>query len=704
MRTHRPILLALSLAMPLTSAAVEPQSLEDVVVLATRHDTTVYDVPAAVDRITRRDIVDDRPTVNLSESLGAIPGILALNRQNYAQDLAISIRGFGARSAFGVRGIRLYADGIPGTLPDGQGQFSHFDLSGAERIEVLRGPFSVLYGNAAGGAVAITTADAPQGIGLIDGDLEVGSFATRRAGLSLGQGSPGSNVRLDVADFRTDGYRDHSRAERRTANAKWQVALGERSRLTLVGNAVDTPEALDPLGLTAAQVAASPTAAGTNALAYNTRKSLSQEQLGVRLTSELGHDTTLDLTAYGGHRATTQFQAILRATELANPRHPGGVVDLARDYSGIDARIATSGHVGAAPYTLTVGANTDALIEARHGYLNFIGTTLGVEGALRSDLGNQAHDRDVYVEAGLEPLPGLHVLAGARTDHVEIVSRNHLVASDPSRVQYDATSPVLGVSYRLRDKLQFYAAVGQGFETPTLNDLAYRSVDGSVTGLNTALVPARSRHYEAGLRAGDVPFHFEFAAFGIDTENELAVRQSAGGRSVYANIGQTQRRGAEIRTTTPLAKDLSVEFAYTLLRAVTLAPYTTCVGLPCVAATVPAGSVLPAVPEHNADLRLVWTGRAGVRAGLEAIARSRMYADDRNLAVAPASVLLDATFALLQERNVAGARWRFSETLRLDNLFNSPTIGSVIVNDANGRYFEPAPGRAVYVLFKAARL
>jgi iron complex outermembrane recepter protein len=569
---------------------------------------------------------------------------------------------------------------------------------------VLRGPFSVLYGNAAGGAVAITTADAPQGTGLIDGDLTIGSFATRRAGLSVGQGTSGSNVRLDLTDFRTDGYRDHSRAERRTANAKWQVALGEHSRLTLVGNALDTPEALDPLGLTAAQVTLSPTAAGTNAVAYNTRKSLSQEQLGARWTSEWGDHTTFDVTAYGGHRATTQFQAILRATELANPLHPGGVVDLARDYNGIDARIATNGHLGTAPYTLTVGANADALIEARHGYLNFIGTTLGVEGALRSDLGNQAHDRDVYVEAGLEPWPGLHVLAGARSDHVEIVSRNHLVASDPSRVRYDATSPVLGVSYRLRDKLQFYAAAGQGFETPTLTDLAYRSVDGSVTGLNTALVPARSRHYEAGLRAGDVPFHFEFAAFGIDTENELAVRQSAGGRSVYANIGPTQRRGAEIRTTTPLAKDLSVEFAYTLLRAVTLAPYTTCVGLPCVAATVQAGSVLPAVPEHNADLRLVWSGRAGVRAGLEAIARSRLYADDRNLAVAPASVRLDATLAYLQERVVGGARWRFSETLRLDNLLNSPTIGSVIVNDANGRYFEPAPGRTAYLLFKAERL
>src|SRR5579863_10312637 len=253
--------------------------LDSVVVTATRIVQESVTVPAAVDRIDSAEIHDGQSQVNLSEALDTVPGVSVQSRQNYAQDLQVSSRGFGARSSFGTRGVRLYSDGIPGTMPDGQGQFSNFDLGSADHIEVLRGPFSALYGNSSGGVIALFTEDGKPGFELT-GTAEAGSFDTQRYALK-GAGDNGSvNYVIDATHFQTDGYREHSEAERNILNSKVRFELGSESKLTLVVNAIQTPYVRDPLGLTRAQLQADATQAGVNALAYNSRKSLNQEQLG----------------------------------------------------------------------------------------------------------------------------------------------------------------------------------------------------------------------------------------------------------------------------------------------------------------------------------------------------------------------------------------------------------------------------------------
>src|SRR5450631_3071314 len=254
--------------------AVAQSSLElaPVVVTATQVAESSADLPASIDRVDRRTIQAGQLQVNLSESLMTVPGVSAESRQNYAQDLQISVRGFGARSNFGVRGVRLYSDGIPGTMPDGQGQFSQFDLGSADHIEVLRGPFSALYGNSSGGVIALFTEDAKPGH-LQDGTAEYGSFNTQRYALKT-EGDDGVvNYVVDGAHFQTDGYRFHSNAERDNFNAKMRVATGDTSKLTLVANVVETPFVQDPLGLTRAQLGADPRQAGVGAIQFNTRKS-----------------------------------------------------------------------------------------------------------------------------------------------------------------------------------------------------------------------------------------------------------------------------------------------------------------------------------------------------------------------------------------------------------------------------------------------
>jgi iron complex outermembrane recepter protein len=697
---------------PGTARGAGAAELDSVVVTATRIAENSRDLPVSVDRIDAQTIRDGQLQVNLSESLMTVPGVSAQSRQNYAQDLQLSVRGFGARSSFGVRGIRLYSDGIPGTMPDGQGQFSQFDLSSADHIEVLRGPFSALYGNSSGGVIAIFTEDAKPGY-LVGAAAEYGAFNTQRYAAKTTGDNGLVNYVIDASHFQTDGYRVHSDAERNLFNAKASTSPSDTSKLTIVANAVQTPFVQDPLGLTRAQVAADPTQAGVNAIAYNTRKSLAQEQLGVVYDNKFSPADDVVASVYTGHRTTTQFQAIPQATQQAAPLYPGGVIDLDRAYWGVDLHMSDQRMLGGTPLLLVAGVNYDDLAEARKGYLNYIGTELGVEGALRRDEANNVYDFDQYLQAQWDPTDRWRLVAGVRNNFVEVTSHGHLAVLDAadSEVNYSAVNPVAGVTYRVTSAINAYASYGKGFETPTLNDLAYRSVDGSLPGLNLGLKPARSDNYETGIKAGNDSVRANLAAFYIKTVDELAVLQNLGGRTVDQNIGETNRRGLELAVDAKWAGGFTAQLAYTYIKAIVAQQYFTCITAPCNPLANPTGppppnylpvnegNFLPAVARNSLYMGVSWNyAPLGFSTTLETVARAKIYADDRNTDAAASYWVANLRAGFKQETT----HWSFSEFARLDNLANRAYVGSVIVNDANSRFFEPAPGRTAYVMFNAA--
>jgi iron complex outermembrane recepter protein len=685
-----------------TAAAPEaPEAtLSPIVVTATRSPESSLDLPVSIDRVDRREIQQGQLEENMSESLAGVPGASIETRQNYAQDLQISIRGFGARSSFGTRGVRLYSDGIPGTMPDGQGQFSQFDLGSADHIEVLRGPFSALYGNASGGVISIFTEDGPPG-SEFGATALVGPFDTHRYSLQAGGTASDLNYVVDAAHFDTDGYRDHSSAERNHFNSKVRLELENHAQLTLVTNVVEAPYVQDPLGLTAAQLGADPKQAGTGAVLYNTRKNLSQEQAGIIYEQTIFDGLDFSATVYGGHRATTQFQAILKSVELT-PTSPGGIVDLGHVYGGADVHVSDQLSFAGMPLKLTAGVSYDDLDETRYGYLNYIGTALGVEGALRRDQTNHAFNTDEYVQAQWDPAAQWRILAGLRHSLVDIASEDHRAALgvDPlTAVHYEATDPVAGVTYRATPNVSLYTAYGRGFETPTLNDLAYRSVNGNPPGLNVGLRPAHSDNYEAGIKSAGSHLSFDLTGFYIETQDELAVQQSSGGRSVYQNIPETERRGAEAGLTATLPSDFSARAAYTWLRAEVAQPYATCITLPCVDTTVAVGRRLPAVPENSLYIAVSWRPpRWGFSATLEAIGRAQIYANDLDTAAADGYWVENLKVGFEQ----AMQGWNLSEFARIDNILNRSYVDSVILNDTNMRYFEPEPGRVFYLMLSAS--
>jgi iron complex outermembrane recepter protein len=672
--------------------------LAPVVVTATRTEASPFDVPASIDRIGSEVIRDARPQINISESLGGVAGLLARDRQNYAQDVQISVRGFGARSTFGIRGVRLYVDGIPATLPDGQGQISNVDLGSADRIEVLRGPFSALYGNSSGGVIQVFTEEG-RGPPTLTTSVAGGSDGTVRFGTKASGAKGAFGYVVSGSVFRTDGYREHSAAERNIGNAKltWH---DDDNRWTLVANSVALPKAQDPLGLSRAQFEADPRGVDPSAIAFDTRKTVSQTQVGVVYERRVDAVSSLRALLYGGRRSTEQFQSIPVAPQ-ASPLHPGGVIDLGREYAGTDLRWTARLRLADAPLTLIGGFAYDELAEHRRGFQSFVGSTLGVEGALRRDEDNDVANVDEYAQGSWQFAPRWTLHAGVRHSSVRFNSEDHYIVGpnpdDSGRIRYGATLPVAGLMFAATPTLHLYVTAGRGFETPTLNELAYRPSGG--TGLNTALQAATSDSYEAGVKLREGWGDLNLAVFETRTADEIATLSNVGGRSTYQNVGATRRRGLEAEWQRDLGENLHAQLAYTLLDARYRDPFATCTASPCAAPNVPiaAGNRIPGIAHDVLYGALAWAPLSGWRGGVEARALSRVWVNDANSDAAAGFAVVNANIGYL-------ARLRgidLTGFARLDNLFARRYAGSVIVNEGNSRFFEPAPGR-VWTLGLAA--
>jgi iron complex outermembrane receptor protein len=663
-----------------------------------------FDIPASVDVVSGEQLRNAQLQVNLSEPLVRVPGVVAFNRQNYAQDLQISVRGFGARSTFGVRGIRLYSDGIPATAPDGQGQISHFDLSSAARLEVLRGPFSALYGNSSGGVISLFTADGLPGLQAEAGAV-FGSDGVRRQNARFAGEQGAWNWNLDATHFHTDGFREHSAASRTGLNGKLRLQATPDTKVTLVANAVDMPDVQDPLGLRRADYERNPRAADPVATTFNTRKSVEQQQVGAILEHRLDEVHDLKLTTWRGQRATEQFQAIPAATQTPIT-HPGGVIVLNRDYQGLDAQWIAKTRAFGGPLTLTAGVMSDELKEHRQGFLNFFGTAaaptaLGVMGAQRRNENNRVRSFDQYAQ-GTWSGARFSLTAGLRHSVIKFDSHDSFISGangdDSGSARYQATTPVLGAVWHASDATNVYAALGRGFETPTLNELSYRG-DGQ-PGLNFGLQPAKSRQWELGVKtelAKD--WRLNAALFQARTSDEIAVLTNSGGRSTFQNVGDTRRRGFEAALEGRWSQAWSTYAALTYLDANYQSSFLTCVAAPCTAPNtqVPAGNRIPGVPRVTAYAELAWRHR-GLETALELRHVGRVAVDDRNTDFAAASTVFNLRLTVAQN----WSRWTFREFLRIDNLAGRNYVGSVIVNEGNQRYFEPAPGRTWLVGVNAA--
>jgi iron complex outermembrane receptor protein len=670
----------MALSLPQAYAQTAPQQ---VVVSASRAEQSRFDAPAAIDVVQVDPLRATSPLVNLSELLSSVPGIQVRNRENYAQDLQVSVRGFGTRSTFGVRGVRILVDGIPATMPDGQGQAATASLNAASRIEVLRGPLAQLYGNSAGGVVQIFTQEPPRD-GVLHGTatLGVGSDGQRQIGASLAGGSEVVGATLDVSRYSTDGYRDHSAAERTQVAGKVVLRPSQDTKVTALVNLFDQPETQDPLGLTRAQFEQNPRQVIPNAIKFNTRKNIEQKQVGVVVEHRLGEQDAINARVYGGTRQVNQKLAFEGGAGSA-----GGVIDLDREYGGVGLNWQHKTRVNGLPLSWTLGVEADNLREQRQGFDNMNGT----DGALRRDEISRARNRDIYAQADWSFARDWRVTAGVRSSTVKLAvdDRYSADSKNSGSVEYKNTSPVAGLVWAVTDDVNLYANIGKGFETPTLAESAYQP--GGAPGPNLGLRPSTSVQGELGVKIKRGNHAIDLALFDARSDNEI-VPTALNGRSTFQNVDGVRRRGVEASWQAKWDR-WSARAAYTLLDASFRASFVNAQN-----ARIAAGNRLPGAPEHSLYADVQYQVSDALSTGLDMRSESRVQVNDVNADAAAGYAVVGARAGYAFK---AGGADMFLYG-RIDNLFDRQYAGSVIVNDGNSRFFEPAPGRRLFVGVRGA--
>jgi iron complex outermembrane receptor protein len=681
------------LLVPVLPAAAD----ERVVVTGSATERRIVEAPYAVGTVDADTLRAAGPMLQLSEALSRVPGLQIATRNNFAQDLQLASRGFGARATFGVRGLRLYTDGIPATMPDGQGQIAHADLAGAARVEVLRGPFSALYGSSSGGVVSVIAVPVRERAS--EGALDLGSFGLRqaRAALALPFGddatAPAGDLRLGAAAMRIDGFRPHSAAERRLVNLRLGLQpAGGRDRIVLQASHHEQP-AQDPLGLRREDFDADPRRTTPEALQYDTRKIARQTQAGAswRHRFDDGALRELNAAAWAGRRSVVQWLAI-PATTQANPRHGGGVIDLDRAYGGAELRALWRW----ARVELQAGVQHERQDDDRRGYLNHTGPVVqpvyGRIGESRRDERNLAQASDVFAQAEWAVAPAWWLSGGARAGQVRLAADDRFLSNgdDSGERRFDYANPVLGLRWQASPALTLHASAARGYETPTLGELAYRP-DGT-GGFNTALRPQVGRQAEAGAKWRQGALQADLALFAINTRDEIAVATNSGGRASFRNIGRTERRGAELALGWQPAAAWRFTLAATLLHAELRDAFLACAGVPCGApsVSVAAGRRIAGTQRASGFAELAYKPGGLGELALELRAQSRTAVDDANTDFAPGFAVWNLRW--LGRADLGGGL--VAELLaRVDNVADRRHAGSVIVGEGNRRFFEPGAPR-----------
>ena len=669
------ITLALVTTFPAVCAA-QDSSLGPITITGTRVEKKIDEIPAAVSVVGQDEIQLGTEQLGLDESLGGVPGLFMLNRYNFAQDLRASIRGFGSRSSFGIRGIKIIVDGIPETLPDGQGSVDGIDLGSASQITVIRGPASSLYGNASGGAILIETEKGPvKPFG--SARVNVGDFGFNNTQLKTGGESGRLNYLVNLSDTSTDGYRDHSEYENTQLNGRFETMLEGGSSLLVSLHHTDQPVANDPGGLTEADAEADPTQARDLNVDLDAGESLEQTRIGLLYKTELAPNREIEVRIYHNQR---DFDGRLPINPTFNDS--GGVIELDRSFIGGGAKYIHQGNIGEKRNRLLLGFDYDRQDDDRSRFDNILGTA----GPLRLEQNEKVTAFGAYLQNETQLNDSVELTLGIRYDDIEFdVSDDFLADGDDSgKVDLDQASPMAGISVDLGTDTRFYATISTAFETPTTTEFA----NPAGGGFNQSLEPQESTNYEIGIKKQAGKQRFDLALFHIDVDNELTPFElpSQPGRTFFENAGSSTRNGLELSYSRELAQQIEFTSAYTY-SDFEFDRFTDADG------DVFDGKQIPGIPKKLLYLDLTWFGQSGYYASWDWTYTGELYADNANQTSVDSSQVSNLRVGY----NGIFGDWEVSPFLGVNNLFDENYNNNIRINAFGGRYFEPAPERNAYI-------
>ncbi len=629
------------------------------------------ETPASVSVVNNEEL-DGAQDLSLDQSLERIPGVFAQNRFNFAQGLRLSIRGFGARGNFGVRGVRVLLDGVPLTLPDGQTELDALDLGLLDRVEVIRGPASTLYGNGAGGVLSIHTREAPsEPHALVD--LSAGDFDFGR--LRVEGGGSWNNLRglAAVNATRLDGFRDNSEVDSQIYTGKLGVpfSAGEL-KINFNGLEIDSQ---DPGALTSAQVSADRSQAAPNNLAFDGGESISQQRLSFLWQNAAHADHDYSLSAYAGQR---DFENRLPFTN-------GGQVAFDRIFGGLNGRVTVRGLWLGLAQQITAGLNLEAQRDDRDRFDNLN----GARGALSLRQDEHATSWGVFLHDDIALTRRISAGLGVRYDRVRLSvdDRFQSDGDDSGARDLDDISYSAGLSFEFLKRQHLYARVATSFETPTNSELA--NPNGG--GFNTALNLVEATNYELGMKGERNSLRYELVVFHISLEDELVPFELPGesGRSFFRNAGESRRNGVEA------SADWQFHDAWRATAAYTYSDYEfedfSRDGMDF------SGNETPGIPRQLFFGELAFE-REQYYARLNTNILDRQFTDDANTTKVSGYGLLN-TRAGIKLRDGA---WLVEPYVGIDNILDKDYNDNVRINAFGGRFFEPAPGRYFYAGIKAS--
>ncbi len=653
-------------ALPGVAFAQAPLTLDPIEVSSPRLDLPWSETPAAIGTVAATDLSGD-PQLALDEALVRVPGIYAQNRYNLNQGLRLSIRGFGSRASFGVRGIRVLLDDVPLTMPDGQTDLDALDLALLTRMEVLRGPTSALYGNGAGGVLGLRTRSAPEGrYGRLDASFgELGEQRWRVEGGVTGERVSGLAA---LARRELDGHRDNMVADSTIGTGRLSAQLGG-GVLDVSLHTLDI-DAQDPGALTRAEAATNPGAANAMAVRFAAAESIQQQRLGANWAAPLSDNTDLRVRGWAGER------------DFANrlPFANGGQTTFERRFGGVGAQLDHRFSTGAFNHYLSIGGDLETQTDARRRYNN---AEAGVRGDLSLDQDEDAQGVGIFIVDQITLGGGWLAALGLRHDEIRLEVDDAFLSDgdDSGKRSFRETSVNVGLGYTLAEGMLLFARYGTGFETPTNNELA--NPDGG--GFNPDLGSAQARNLELGFKLDRNTLRAELVVYSIRNDDELVRFElpDQPGRSFFRNAGATQRDGFEASAAWQALPSLSLSAAYS---------YNDFRFRDYVLGSNDFGeNDIPGIPQQQLFVEAGWRPQAQWLARLQAVALDRVYADDANGERVPGYVVANAR--LSWEGRGGPLQWR--PYVAVNNLFDIDYTDNLRVNAAAGRYYEPAAGRVV---------
>ncbi len=637
---------------------------------STRIKTSLKNTPLSISKIIELNSLGTN--LGLQEYLNYVPGVYVQNGNNYAQDLRISIRGFGARSAFGIRGVKLIVDGIPETTPDGQGQLDNVNLEQLKSIEIIKGPAGVLYGNAAGGVVSLTTYDGDNDkwqIGYTGGSYGLSKMAIQKA-FNLNK----SRFSFNAVTTKVDGYRSHARYVGHNINSKYTYQPNKNNNINVVLNITHSPTAQDPGGVDSLFTAIDSTRAiaRDRNILFDAGESITHYKLGISGSYQLASNKQINVYGFASHRS---FSGRL-------PFESQGLIALQRLYGGHGLNYEKTNIFERSVNVIQIGYEILGQRDNRQRYDN-----------INSQKGNLTLDQIEsfsYLSAYILDefsFDKLSISAGLRYDFNYLEVDDNFISNgiNNDNLELQAFNPSIGLKYRLQPNIHIYTTFRTSYETPTLSELS--ADPNGLGGFNTSLGFQSANNIDIGLQKTNGKWTFDITGFYINTDNDLVPFELAEfpGRTFYSNAGSTDRYGIELSSRLIILKDIFISANYTYSHYAYNDYINDGIDL--------SGNKIPGLPNHLLSIVISNNPSSRFSYKVESLVRSQVYANDEN-------TIIDNGYNIVSARigyKLITNNWQASIFGGVNNLFSTRYNDNLRINAFGGRFFEPAPLRNIYL-------